>query len=604
MITLKTLTWDNCFSYGNSNSLELDKSPLTQLIGNNGSGKTSIPLIIQEVLYGKNSKNIKKQDIANRYTSDKNYSISISFSKDQDEYVVILKRKSTLKLTLLKNGEDISSHTSPNTYKTIADILGIADFKTFTQLIYQSSTSSLDFLTATDTNRKKFLISLLQLEKYTALHENFKVVLKEKTGLLQELKGKRETIKSWIATNEKVDLTEKAEVEIPEGKELIYSIKGEIAKLKDQLENIKNINSKITTNNSYYNLLKEFDPQSLIEEHDETIDKDLTRINKEISTAQNTIETNLSIVKKLKNLQDKCPTCLQDVSTDFTINYINELESIVAKAEEDLNNNKVLKRRIQKINNNNEEVRKKRQDFEKLQLLYNPELEKTTLDKNDIEAELQNLESKSSQIEKEIQEAIKTNQKIAAHNSKVKVIREQLGDYRNKISAIASEQKEIEDQVATLEVLRKAFSTNGLVGYKIESSVKELEQAINEYLAEFSHFQLFFKLDNDKLNIQVVDSNGNETTIEGLSAGELGRVNIATILAIRKVMTSLTSTKINFLFLDEIVGVLDAEGRDKLIDILLQEDLNTFIVDHGQNSHPLVAKLYINKNNNISRIEI
>ena len=38
--------------------------------------------------------------------------------------------KSSIKLRLLEDGEDISSHTATNTYKTLQDIIGI-DFKTF-----------------------------------------------------------------------------------------------------------------------------------------------------------------------------------------------------------------------------------------------------------------------------------------------------------------------------------------------------------------------------------------------------------------------------------------------------------------------------------------
>ena len=67
MITLQKLTWSNCFSYGENNELDLDSDTLTQIIGTNGTGKSSIPLIVEEVLYNKNSKGIKKAEIANRY---------------------------------------------------------------------------------------------------------------------------------------------------------------------------------------------------------------------------------------------------------------------------------------------------------------------------------------------------------------------------------------------------------------------------------------------------------------------------------------------------------------------------------------------------------
>ena len=56
MITLKKLKWDNCFSYGADNEIDLDDNTVTQIIGTNGMGKSSIPLIIEEVLYNKNSK--------------------------------------------------------------------------------------------------------------------------------------------------------------------------------------------------------------------------------------------------------------------------------------------------------------------------------------------------------------------------------------------------------------------------------------------------------------------------------------------------------------------------------------------------------------------
>ena len=172
MITLKQLEWNNCFSYGSDNTLRLDDNTVTQIIGTNGTGKSSIPLIIEEALYNKNSKGIKKADIPNRYIGN-GYNIKLAFTKDEDTYVVSIDRKTSIKVKLEKNGEDISSHTATNTYKTIQEVIGV-DFKTFSQLVYQNTNASLQFLTATDTNRKKFLIDLLHLENYVELFDIFK----------------------------------------------------------------------------------------------------------------------------------------------------------------------------------------------------------------------------------------------------------------------------------------------------------------------------------------------------------------------------------------------------------------------------------------------
>ena len=42
MITLRKLKWSNCFSYGEDNELNLEENTVTQLVGTNGMGKSSI----------------------------------------------------------------------------------------------------------------------------------------------------------------------------------------------------------------------------------------------------------------------------------------------------------------------------------------------------------------------------------------------------------------------------------------------------------------------------------------------------------------------------------------------------------------------------------
>ena len=144
MITLQKLKWSNCFSYGADNELDLSNNTVTQVLGTNGMGKSSIPLIIEEALYNKNSKGIKKADIPNRYVNQ-GYNIHLEFTKDEKRYDVIIDRKSSIKLKLLENGEDISSHTATNTYKTLQDIIGI-DFKTFSQWYTKTQIAVYSFL--------------------------------------------------------------------------------------------------------------------------------------------------------------------------------------------------------------------------------------------------------------------------------------------------------------------------------------------------------------------------------------------------------------------------------------------------------------------------
>lgn len=206
MIKYKKLRWGHCFSYGDNNELDFNSCSIIQLVGKNGHGKSSIALILEEVLFNKNSKGVKKQHILNRNSGAKNYWISLSFERDGIPYEIKTQRGSTQTVTLLRNGEDVSAHTATQTFKDIEALIGY-DHKTFSQIVYQSSASSLEFLTATDSNRKKFLIDLLNLSKYTNAQEVIKANAQKISKEIATWEGKLSTVQSWLAKYGSKDLT-------------------------------------------------------------------------------------------------------------------------------------------------------------------------------------------------------------------------------------------------------------------------------------------------------------------------------------------------------------------------------------------------------------
>jgi len=170
-----------------------------------------------------------------------------------------------------------------------------------------------------------------------------------------------------------------------------------------------------------------------------------------------------------------------------------------------------------------------------------------------------------------------------AHNAKINVYLEQREGYEKQLAESQSKLEELTKKLESLEVLKKAFSTSGLVAYELENLVKDLEQLTNKYLADLSdgRFTLEFVMSGDKLNVVVTD-NGMDINILSTSSGERARINTATLLAIRNLMQSISKSTINVLFLDETVSVLDDFGKERLVEVLLKEhNLNTFVVSHG-----------------------
>jgi len=597
MITLQKLKWSNCFSYGPDNELDLSSNTVTQLIGTNGMGKSSIPLIIEEALYNKNSKGIKKADIPNRYVNA-GYHIHLEFTKDERKYDVIIDRKSNIKLRLLEDGEDISSHTATNTYKTLQDIIGI-DFKTFSQLVYQSTNNSLQFLTATDTNRKKFLIDLLHLEHYIKLFDLFKDEARKSTVTLASIEAKIATIEKWLSDNKLSDTSilplSDISIETEEDEK-------DLANLTIEIKNISEKNKKISQNNTFKNLLADINitkAQSCsitaIESYDD--------LQSTVGSLSQSVAGSQRLLDKLSGLGAHCPTCEQSVDSAFIRELINDEASKITEAETKQDE---IKRRILEIKRNNAEFsasKKTQRSWEELYRSIDNSLPASPLDPVELTERAAGISERISSAKEELQRISKQNESITRRNTRIQVILEQTEQFESELSEL-NELVDMEKNTASnLEVLKKSFSTNGLLAYKIENLVKELEELTNYYLAELSdgRFTLEFVVTNDKLNVQITD-NGNIVDILALSSGELARVNTATLIAIRKLMSSISKSRINILFLDEVIAVLDDAGREKLVEVLLEEDLNTYVVSHGW-THPLLDKVEVVKSGNVSKLE-
>ena len=603
MITLKKLTWSNCFSYGSDNELDLNDNIVTQLVGTNGTGKSSIPLILEEVLFNKNSKGIKKADIPNREVNN-GYDISLTFDVVDDKYKIDVVRRASIKVKLYKNGEDISSHTATNTYKSVEKIIGI-DFKTFSQIVYQNTNASLQFLTATDTNRKRFLIDLLQLDDYVKYFEVFKELSRTLGGDVSRIQGKIDTIIKWLNDNKLEDTSLLPKLDLP-----FYSEEDEesLRSLQIEMENISEITKKINQNNLYKSQLESIDiglAKEFLSMNDYEDTSDLKQSLGEL-TSRASLENKM--IKKYTDLQEmdegRCPTCEQPVDYEFIStqlrNHISEKNSFVERI--DAVKNSIS--RIENTNNTFTQMKEMVDNYEDLLRSVDMTLANEVPNSNELQEKIEKIKGRIRDRKSRVEEIIAENEKRERHNTRLSIIQEQQTDFENQLDELSANIGEIEDKLSHVEILKKAFSTNGLLAYKIENLVKDLEVLTNEYLAELSdgRFSLEFVVLNDKLNVEI-DDNGKKVDILALSAGELARVNTSTLLAIRKLMSSISKSRINVLFLDEVTNVLDELGKERMVEILLREEnLNTYIVSHGW-THPLLSKIEVIKEDKISRLD-
>ena len=605
-IELKNLSFSNMFSYGNANKMNLRKNRITQLTAPNGSGKSSIAMIIQEILFNKNVKGIKKSDILNRWSKTKQWSGAIEFSIGNNEYEVSVTRSGAqTKVKLLENGTDISDHKVLDTYKKIQQIVGL-DFEVFSQLTYQSSTDLLEFLKATDTNRKKFLINLFNLEKYIQIGEKVKAKATATDRETLKLHGELKSVEDFLKFT---DIPVKQDmIEVPD---IDPNLQRKIGVLAAEIENYNETCKKIDRNNMYINERDSLSFRVDLNKPEPFEDSDkLFKMKDDFLVAQNELKV---MKKEFDGIDDRdtCSACGQKIDNDKALqlktsleNKIYQTQSNVTMYTNQINSLEEDLRKNQSAQRVYEQNQKAIERFEQLSQLVDKSIPSEYPNIDSIKNDIKVLTDTYNNQKQKHEEAMQHNNGVSAHNAKVDALLDQKEDFKNRQVTLKNDTVSLQNQLNSLNILKKAFSTSGIVAFKLENLTKELEITINHYLSLLSdgQFQVEFKLDKEKLNISVIN-NGIGTPIETVSGGEFSRIQTSILLAIRSLLSKLGGSSINLLFLDEITGVLDDEGKEKLIEVLQNEgNLNVFLISHDF-THPLIEKISIEKQENISSIK-
>lgn len=647
MITLKNIRFKNILAYKDEQVFDFTKDRVVLLEGAVGAGKSSISTILEEVLYNKNSRDFAKGDLLNRYSNEKSYQIVLNFSDDISEYTITKKVASTAKVTITKDGTDISGHTATQTYEIIKNIIGM-DFNTFSKTIYQSLKSSMDFLTVTDANRKKFLIDMFGLHIYDSIDEKLKETKKSidsqitklsdntNKNLLEKL-SKNAIKQEVLPVPEIIDHTE----EIDAIKEKITLVQHHINSYQSQKnivdvleKSLKDLESSMKKDSDKLNKygidkdikelqVKELEEWFQLNSAVTNKSEELQSITREYDLATSTKE---KLKKEFNDLKETasikhCPACNQPIDNSAKLIILEGIRAKfnIAKNEaakfletksilEDYQDKyKTYSKNIDILAKLTTEIKQISEKIEELINKYKTDSTKLTelsesLGKEkdklktysnlestaEYKIKLDSLVNETSKSKQEYDKVTLYNAKAEAHNASIESTLTAIKDLETTIKENDSKLKELLDSQAHYEILIKA--NKDLISYKLESSVKVFEKYINEYLTELSggKLALAFSMDNTKLSIDVYNK-GIQCSIKTLSSGQQTSVNIATLLAIRNTMAKISKNSINFLFLDEVVSTLDENLKLELIEILAKEPyLNTTLVSHGF-SHPLAT---------------
>ena len=359
------------------------------------------------------------------------------------------------------------------------------------------------------------MIDLLHLDAYVNLFEVFKEASKESSNALIAVNSEIITIEKWLSNNklESTDVLPLLDLEINTEED-----EKSFRSLSVELKNISEKNKKIIQNNQYKDMLSTIDItelQSLPPIEKQSYDS----YQEKLGQIEGAKRASNSLLQKLQKLGDHCPTCEQEVDPAFKQELIDCENILLSSLEEDKARNEEIINNIKRDNKEVERRAKLQKDWEELYRNIDSLLPKDILNEEELKSSLEKVSTKLKQAKEQLKKIAEENERITRANTRIEIIQAQTDGFIDKLNSAKKVLDTNQSLNSNLDILKKAFSTNGLLAYKIENLVKELEELANTYLAELSdgRFTLEFVVSNDKLNVQITD-NENIVDILALSS--------------------------------------------------------------------------------------
>lgn len=570
MILFKTIRWKNILSTGNIfTEIQLNKYKNTLIVGENGSGKSTMLDALCFALFGKPFRKINKPNLVNSI-NQKDAVVELEFDIGKKSYRIVRGLKPNV-FEIYCDDSLINQDAKSLDYQEYLEknILKI-NFKSFTQIVILGSASFVPFMQLSAADRRLIIEDLLDIQVFSSMNALAKIRLAEIKDTIQKNKFEIDLL------SEKKAMQKRHIETLKQNKDEKIEIHKE-SNLKDR-ERISHYSSQI-------DLLREelVDSNNFIQEKMEHESK-----KKKLLSLEGSIDSNIKKNKKLVSFfeeNDKCPTCLQAIDSEFKEMQNKSLDDKRKEYEKAMIE---LESRLQKIDQNlvslNEQITESQKKQTKINHLH------------------EGILLLNSEILKRLQEIQKLQDLHDSSNEEVKL----LEDLEKKLLEKEEENKNEIEERTYYEAAAVLLKDSGIKTKIIKQYLPVINKLVNKYLSALDFF-VNFNLD-ESFKESIKSRHRDEFSYESFSEGEKQRIDMALMLTWRSVAKIKSSINTNLLILDEIFdSSLDANGTEELIQILHElENTNLFVISHK--SDQLIEKfdqtIKFTKVKNFSRMQV
>ena len=569
MIHFETVRWKNILSTGNTfTEIQLDRNNTTLIIGENGSGKSTILDALCFSLFGKPFRNINKAQLINSVNSSSAV-VEVEFKIGSKKVKVIRGIKPNI-FEIHVNNKLYNQDANARDYQKYLEqqILKL-NYRSFTQVVILGSSTFVPFMQLKARHRREVVEEILDIQIFSLMN----MILKQKLKTISE--DIRDINYQYNLTEEKINLQEKYIDEVLMHKENIIKEKTLLVSKNEKEISKKNSDIKSHTKSNDKLLTQITDSDKVNVKH--------TKLKDIQSQLKEKHRSHTKLVGFFESNKD-CPTCQQHIDEVFNSSMIDKK---TGEADKVISGMHELKDELNKITNRQKEIA--------VIVVKIRENEVHIAKEN---SSLIQLEKFNATLQSEIDQL---NTGEVNNND-----RNKLTELKKTLSGLDMQKSKLREEQTYSEASRNMLMDTGIKTKIIKQYLPVMNKLINTYLTSME-FYVNFTL-NENFEETIKSRYRDEFTYASFSEGEKMRIDLALLFTWRAIAKMKNSTNCNLLILDEIFdSSLDGTGTDEFLKILnTLGDENVFVISHKQDI--LVDKfrstIKFEKNRNFSHIVV
>ena len=545
MIIFKQISWRNFLSTGDQPTIiSLDKSATTLIIGENGSGKSTILDALTFGLFGKPFRSINKSQLINTI-NEKGLIVEIDFSIGNKKFLVRRGIKPNI-FEILQDGKLLDQLANIRDYQEYLEkVILKLNYKSFTQIVLLGSSTFEPFMQLKQSDRRAIVEDLLDIQIFSSMNS----ILKQKNSELKNDMGTLEIEKGLHNQNIKIQedyikrLQEDSQSVISQKEKEITQFE---SKRKTATDTMAALNSEIGT----------LGKKMLNEDSAKKKSSEYEKVQSQIELKLHNAEKELEFYEN----NSTCSTCKQVIDDEFKKEKLIDISKKIDDKKDGLDK---LQSEIDSLGKTLKEYR---------------EIGENLVEKHKefvvIQSKIDSIGDNIERTQKEI-DSLKNKKKL--DNS----VEDELEVLKENLEECMRDYVELCDRKKLHEYAHELLRDSGIKTKIIRQYVPIINKYMNKYLNDLD-FLINFSID-ENFNETIQSQYRDEFSYASFSEGEKMRIDLALLFTWRQVAKLKNSVNTNLLIMDEVFdSSLDAEGTDAFLKIINSMDVNTnvFVISH------------------------